>query len=84
MKKFKVGVQLYSVRDAMEKDMDATLKAIKEMGYDYVEFLGQVRTWSPPATWQLDLVLPSGSLDGLHWCWAVWPCALGLRGLRPR
>ena len=39
MKKFKVGVQLYSVRDAMEKDMDATLKAIKEMGYDYVEIL---------------------------------------------
>ncbi len=40
MKKFKVGVQLYSVRDEMEKDMYGTLKAIKEMGYDYVEFAG--------------------------------------------
>ncbi len=40
MKKFKVGLQLYTVRDAMEKDMDATLKAVKEMGYDYVEFAG--------------------------------------------
>lgn len=40
MKKFKVGIQLYSVRDAMKEDMDATLKAIKEMGYDYVEFAG--------------------------------------------
>lgn len=40
MKKFKVGIQLFSVRDAMEKDMDATLKAVKEMGYDYVEFAG--------------------------------------------
>ncbi|MBQ7779844.1 MAG: sugar phosphate isomerase/epimerase [Clostridia bacterium] len=40
MKQFKVGLQLYSVRDAMEKDMDATLKAVKEMGYDYVEFAG--------------------------------------------
>jgi len=40
MKKFKVGIQLYSIRDAMEKDMDATLKAVKEMGYDYVEFAG--------------------------------------------
>ena len=40
MKKFKVGIQLYSLRDAMEKDMDATLKAVKEMGYDYVEFAG--------------------------------------------
>ena len=40
MKQFKVGVQLYSVRSEMEKDMYATLKAIKEMGYDYVEFAG--------------------------------------------
>ncbi|MBQ8255072.1 MAG: sugar phosphate isomerase/epimerase [Clostridia bacterium] len=40
MKQFKVGLQLYSVRDAMEKDMEATLKAVKEMGYDYVEFAG--------------------------------------------
>ena len=40
MKKFKVGLQLYSIRDAMEKDMDATLKAVKERGYDYVEFAG--------------------------------------------
>ena len=40
MKQFKVGIQLYSLRDAMEKDMDATLKAVKEMGYDYVEFAG--------------------------------------------
>ncbi len=40
MKKFKIGLQLYSVREEMEKDMDATLKAVKEMGYDYVEFAG--------------------------------------------
>ncbi len=40
MKKFKVGIQLYSIRDDMEKDMDAALGAVKEMGYDYVEFAG--------------------------------------------
>ncbi len=40
MKKFKVGVQLYSVRDYMEKDMDKTLGEVKAMGYDYVEFAG--------------------------------------------
>lgn len=40
MKKFKVGIQLYSLRDAMKKDMDSTLKTVKEMGYDYVEFAG--------------------------------------------
>ena len=40
MKRFKVGIQLFSLRDAMAKDMDATLKAVKEMGYDCVEFAG--------------------------------------------
>ena len=40
MKKFKVALQLYSIREDMEKDMDAALKQVKEMGYDYVEFAG--------------------------------------------
>ncbi|MEE1013001.1 MAG: sugar phosphate isomerase/epimerase, partial [Clostridia bacterium] len=40
MKKFKIGLQLYSLREEMEKDMDATLKQVKEMGYDCVEFAG--------------------------------------------
>ena len=40
MSNIKVGLQLYSVRDAMEKDFEGTLKAVKEMGYDYVEFAG--------------------------------------------
>lgn len=40
MKKFKVGLQLYSVRDKMEQDMEKTLMAVKEMGYDCVEFAG--------------------------------------------
>ncbi len=40
MKKFKVGLQLYSVRQDMEQDMDKTLGEVKAMGYDYVEFAG--------------------------------------------
>ena len=40
MKKFKVGIQLYSVRKQMNEDFYGTLKAIKEAGYDYVEFAG--------------------------------------------
>lgn len=32
-----VGVQLYSVRDDMRKDPQATLNALAEMGYKYVE-----------------------------------------------
>ena len=40
MKKFKVGIQLYGVRDAMKADFEGTLKAIADMGYEYVEFAG--------------------------------------------
>lgn len=38
--KFKVALQIYSVRDFAEKDLNGTLKKIKEMGYDGVEFAG--------------------------------------------
>ncbi len=34
------GIQLYSVRDAMEKDVASTLQKIAQMGYKYVEFAG--------------------------------------------
>ena len=37
-----VGIQLYSVRAEMGKDPLATLKALKEMGYTYVEHANYV------------------------------------------
>lgn len=40
MKKFNVGIQLYGVRESMSKDFEGTLRAIVEMGYEYVEFAG--------------------------------------------
>lgn len=40
MKKFKIGLQLYSVRDDMKADMRKTLQEVKDMGYDCVEFAG--------------------------------------------
>ena len=36
-----VAVQLYSVRDEMEKDFYGTIKLMKELGYDGVEFAGR-------------------------------------------
>ena len=36
----KLAIQLYSVRDEMEKDLFGTLKRVKEMGYDGCEFAG--------------------------------------------
>lgn len=40
MSRFKIGIQLYSLRDEMDKDFEGTLKAVSEMGYDCVEFAG--------------------------------------------
>lgn len=37
---FPIAVQLYSVRDAMAEDFEGTIKKVKEMGYDGVEFAG--------------------------------------------
>lgn len=37
---FPIALQLYSIRGEMEKDFEGSLKAVKEMGYDGVEFAG--------------------------------------------
>lgn len=36
----KIGLQLWSVQDACKEDFTGTLKKVKEMGYDGVEFAG--------------------------------------------
>lgn len=40
MNKLPVGLQLYSVREDAERDLAATLKRVKEIGYDFVELAG--------------------------------------------
>ena len=40
MKRFPIALQLYSVRERMAEDVEGTLRAVKEMGYDGVEFAG--------------------------------------------
>lgn len=40
MKDFPIGLQLYSVRDDMAADFAGTLKKVKALGYDGVEFAG--------------------------------------------
>ncbi|MBQ8576633.1 MAG: sugar phosphate isomerase/epimerase [Clostridia bacterium] len=40
MKHLPVAVQLYSVRDEMARDVEGTLSAVHDMGYDGVEFAG--------------------------------------------
>ncbi len=38
--KFPIALQLYSVRDDMAADFEGTLRKVKELGYDGVEFAG--------------------------------------------
>ncbi len=40
MKKFNVAIQMYSVREALAKDFEGTLRAVKSIGYDYIELAG--------------------------------------------
>ena len=40
MKQFKIGIQLYGLRNSMKEDFVGTLKALSDMGYEYVEFAG--------------------------------------------
>lgn len=40
MKSFNIGIQLYGLRNSMREDFEGTLRAVAEMGYEYVEFAG--------------------------------------------
>ncbi|TFH21666.1 MAG: sugar phosphate isomerase/epimerase, partial [Bacteroidia bacterium] len=40
VKSFGVGLQLYSIRDAMAADVPGSLKKVSDLGYKYVELAG--------------------------------------------
>lgn len=40
MIKFPIALQLYSIRDDLEKDFEGALQKVKDLGYDGVEFAG--------------------------------------------
>ncbi len=41
-----IGLELYSVRDQMDKDVKATVTAVAKMGYPVVEFYGPYYQWT--------------------------------------
>ncbi len=43
-----VGLELYSVRDALKQDPEGTLRAIAQMGYQAVEFYAPYFEWTEP------------------------------------
>lgn len=42
-----VGLELYSVRDELGKDLKSTVTAVAKMGYQVVEFYGPYYQWTP-------------------------------------
>jgi sugar phosphate isomerase/epimerase len=47
MADFKIGIQLYTVRDALKSDFKGTLKKLSEIGYDGVEFAWEYGGMNP-------------------------------------
>ena len=41
-----VGLELYSVRDALKQDPEGTLRAVAQMGYQAVEFYAPYFEWT--------------------------------------
>jgi sugar phosphate isomerase/epimerase len=48
-KKASVGLELYSVRNELMKDLPGTVTAVAKMGYPIVEFYGPYYEWTPAA-----------------------------------
>jgi sugar phosphate isomerase/epimerase len=42
-----VGIELYSVRDELAKDMPGTLRTVARQGYEVVEFFSPYFDWTP-------------------------------------
>ena len=59
-KQIPVGLELYSVRNALAKDLEGTLRAVARMGYRVVEFYAPYLDWTPDRTKQV-----KGLLDDL-------------------
>src|SRR5256885_11035708 len=48
-----VGLELYSVREALKKDPEATVRAVAKMGYQVVEFYALYFDWTEAKTRQM-------------------------------
>lgn len=49
-KKVPIGLELYSVRDELAKDLAGTVRAVAKMGYEVVEFFSPYYSWTPEYT----------------------------------
>jgi len=51
--KIPVGLELYSVREALKTDLEGTVRAVAKMGYECVEFYAPYQDWSEAQTKQM-------------------------------
>jgi sugar phosphate isomerase/epimerase len=56
-----IGLELYSVRDALKQDPEGTVRAVAEMGYECVEFYAPYYEWTDSQAKQMRKLL-----DGLR------------------
>src|SRR5678816_1285004 len=60
--KYPVGLELYSVREALDKDPEATVRAVAKMGYECVEFYGPYFSWTEAQTKQMRKVMDDAGI----------------------
>jgi sugar phosphate isomerase/epimerase len=48
-----IGLELYSVREALKQDLEGTVRAVAQMGYQCVEFYGPYFDWTEAQTKQV-------------------------------
>src|SRR5438552_17975344 len=52
-----VGLELYSVRETLKKDLEVTLRSVAQMGYEGVEFYAPYFDWTENQTKQIRKLL---------------------------
>ena len=52
-----VGLELYSVRNALKDDLTGTVRAVAQMGYQCVEFYAPYFDWTEPQTKEMKKLL---------------------------
>jgi len=62
-----VGLELYSVRDDLKKDLMGTVRAVAKMGYQDVEFFSPYLQWTPDYAHQVRTTLDDAGIK----CWST-------------
>src|SRR5438046_9522023 len=52
-----IGLERYSVRDALKQDLEGTVRAVAQLGYQCVEFYSPYFDWSESQTKQMRKLL---------------------------